>query len=551
MALCLMAAVAPPRSCAQATQKLTLSEALALARNKSQSVEIARAGVRSADAERLRARAQRLPQLFGNLSYTRTLASQYADLFRDETPRPVCAPLTVNPGAPVEQRIAELERFLACGGPAAADGGLGAGFQSLPFGRTNIYTLGLTASQAVFAGGRLTAQSRLADALYDTAAIELESTEAQFLLDVSTAFYDAALADSLLAIARATLEDAEKTLDYVRLGFKVGRLPEFELLRAAVRRRNQLPAVARSEAARDQAYLRFKQLLDVPAATDLILQADLAADELPVPEPFAPRFNQFDPVQVAEKRAPVRQAEAGVRQREANLDIARSQRWPSLSISSDFGLFGYPKTVLPTATDQFRKNWSVSAALQLPILTFGRVRADIRSAESNVQQAVAQERLTREISLLDSSIALSQLRTALEQWKAVTGGLVEAQRAFEIAGLRYRQGISSQIELDDARLGLQQAQVNRAQAARDLQVARITLALLPLLPINTAAQAPSQARPLQLQQSQQQFGGTGINPFGNAAAGTARAPNSAPPASGIPGVPAGQVGIPGAARPVQ
>jgi outer membrane protein TolC len=43
--------------------------------------------------------------------------------------------------------------------------------------------------------------------------------------------------------------------------------------------------------------------------------------------------------------------------------------------------------------------------------------------------------------------------------------------------------VSTQLELSDARLLLQQAQANRAQAARDLQVARARMALLPDLPI--------------------------------------------------------------------
>ena len=68
----------------------------------------------------------------------------------------------------------------------------------------------------------------------------------------------------------------------------------------------------------------------------------------------------------------------------------------------------------------------------------------------------------------------------------------QAQRAYEIAELRYREGLSTQLELSDARLLLQQAQANRAQAARDVQVARVRLALLPDLPLtDTGANTPT------------------------------------------------------------
>jgi outer membrane protein TolC len=59
----------------------------------------------------------------------------------------------------------------------------------------------------------------------------------------------------------------------------------------------------------------------------------------------------------------------------------------------------------------------------------------------------------------------------------------QATRAFEIAQVRYQAGLSTQLELSDSRLLSQQAEANRALAARDLQVARARAALLPNLPV--------------------------------------------------------------------
>jgi hypothetical protein len=74
--------------------------------------------------------------------------------------------------------------------------------------------------------------------------------------------------------------------------------------------------------------------------------------------------------------------------------------------------------------------------------------------------------------------------------------------------VRYKEGISTQIELNDARILLEQAVANRALAARNLQVARVKLALLPDLPLQatgaTQAQAQTQAANNQQTQTQQQ-----------------------------------------------
>jgi hypothetical protein len=57
--------------------------------------------------------------------------------------------------------------------------------------------------------------------------------------------------------------------------------------------------------------------------------------------------------------------------------------------------------------------------------------------------------------------------------------------------------VSTQLELSDSRLLLQQAQANRAQAARDVQTARARVALIADLPLGSvsAGAAGTAARP--------------------------------------------------------
>jgi hypothetical protein len=47
----------------------------------------------------------------------------------------------------------------------------------------------------------------------------------------------------------------------------------------------------------------------------------------------------------------------------------------------------------------------------------------------------------------------------------------QAQRAWELAGVRFTNGLSTQVEVSDARLQLQAAEVNEVQALRDYLVA--------------------------------------------------------------------------------
>lgn len=461
--------VPAPCPAQQTPQPLSLDGALALAEARSEQIAIAQAGVARARAEESRVRSERFPQLDLSASYNRTLATEFKGLFDGAAP-----------------------------GNGSNDGdGQDVDLGQLPFGRKNIWRVDLQLSQSLFTAGRVGAQERIARIGSVTAGIDLASARAQLTLDVVRAYYDAMLSERLFAIAGAAYQQADVAYQQTRLGREAGTQPEFELLRAQVARDNQRPIIIRRRSERDLAHLRLKQLLELPPDQPIELTTPLDEPALPVPAAFAPALTEAEARIRQTARAPVRQAESLVRVREAAVDVTRSQRFPSVSLTSSYGRVTYPADVLPEL-DNFRTNWTVGVVAQIPILTGGRVRAEERIARADAEQAEARLQRARELAELDTQSALEELEAAEAAWEASAGTVQQAARAYEIADLRYRQGISTQLELTDARLLLEQAGANRAQAARDLQVARVRVALLPDLPLDTAtgvtitAPAPTQ-----------------------------------------------------------
>ena len=506
-----------PVAARPASAALSLDDALRLAEDASETVAVARAGVTRARGQVLQARSQRLPQIAGNLSYSRTLASQFAGFGGaggDSTgtgpiagcpASPPTGPYTPNPALPIEQRVDSLEQRLRCAGQGANPF---AGLSSAGFGSENSWRYGVTAQQNLFNGGALNAQNRIADAARRVAEVALSTQRAQLALDVTQAYFDAGLANQLVDIAEATLAQAETTLRQTTLARQVGNQPEFDLLRAQVSRDNLRPVLIQRRAERDLAYLRLKQLLDIPADAPLSLTTPLD-DARPVSVArFASREEALGDTSTS-LRAPVRQAAEAVRVQEEQRRIARAASLPSVALTFSYGRVAFPQEVLP-AYDDFRTNASVGAGLSVPIFTGGRLRGERLVAEANLAEAQAQYRQTREAASLDTRTALEQLAAAQASWQASSGTVEQARRAYSIAEIRYREGISTQIEVADSRILLQQAEANRAQAARDLAVARVRLALLPDLPFNPggAARNPAagagqniqQQRPRQQQQ---------------------------------------------------
>ena len=86
---------------------------------------------------------------------------------------------------------------------------------------------------------------------------------------------------------------------------------------------------------------------------------------------------------------------------------------------------------------------------------------------------------------------------------ASRGTAQQAQRAYSIDQLRYKEGLSTQTDLTQSRLLLEQAVANQAQSARDLAVARARIALLRDLPVNTSALGTAAQRAAAQPQQQQ------------------------------------------------
>lgn len=513
---------------------LSLEEALRTAAARSEAVRIARAGVQRARGTLGQARSQLFPQLTGSLSYQRAIQNQFQAISEQAAssepttpaaPPPVCAP-NIPANATPEERNAALAAAQTC--PA----GDGFGAISQIFASPNTVVLGLSGSQTLFAGGRQSAGLRAARAGERAAALGVTAAEAQLQLEVTEAYFDAVLSDRLVSIAEATLVQAERTFRQSALARAVGSTSEFEALRARVTRDNQRPVVIQTRALRGTAYDRLRQLLDValdaPLALTTPLQdsvppgAVLAAAPRPAPgAPVVAAAYRLDASAAelldaalgadagsaaavdsvvaaadttAAARNAVRQAGANVEAQRELLRVARGQRLPAIALTGNYQRFAYPSGSLPTAINQYYPNFTVGVGLSVPILTGGRIRGEELAARANLAEAEQRLQQSNEVAALDARVAVSELTRAQAALVASAGTAEQAARAFQIADVRFREGVSTQIELSDSRLLLAQAEANRATAARDLQVARVRLALLRDLPLGTGVNLLQQQR---------------------------------------------------------
>jgi outer membrane protein TolC len=491
-----LAAVLPAAAGAQQGRPISLDEALRLAESQSEAVRIAQAGVLRARGQKMQTSSLYRPQVGLSVAYTRALASQFEALAEDApVPPPGTPPIPPNDGtqyfppcnrylAPAgatdPQRLAGLETYAKC----SSTGGF-IDFSKVGFGSENQWNFGVQGTWDVFTGGRTLAQNRAADAARTAADIELVSQRARLTLDITEAYFDAVLADRLVAIADSSLALSENVLGQTRLARQVGNQSEFDLLRAQVTRDNQMPALLQRRTDRDLAYARLKQMLNVPGNQQITLTTGLGNEQdllqlVRTTSGAVPTMAEGDTSSIT--RAPVRQLGENLRAQQEQLNIAKRAWLPTVTLSSQYGRLSFPASGVPDFNNLLT-NWTVSVTATMPLYTGGRLRGQSMVAEAGVREAEARYEQVREAASLDAQQAIAMLQQAQAALAASQGTTGQASKAYSIAEVRYREGLSTQVELNDSRLLLQQAAANSALAVRNVQVARMRLALLRDLPL--------------------------------------------------------------------
>jgi outer membrane protein TolC len=128
-------------------------------------------------------------------------------------------------------------------------------------------------------------------------------------------------------------------------------------------------------------------------------------------------------------------------------------------------------------------NWTIGVTASVPIFNGYKTHGDVLIAEANLETEKARYNQARDAAALDARSTVAELRAAEASWRAVSTSWQQAVQAYQIAELRYREGLSSLVELNGSRIARQQSFSNRAQAARNLQVARMRAALIRDLPL--------------------------------------------------------------------
>ena len=285
--------------------------------------------------------------------------------------------------------------------------------------------------------------------------------------DVATAYFDLRAADLNLAIGRRTLDSRRQTLALARRRLDQGLISELDVRQFEA----EVASPAASVADFERQVAQQENALSVlvgrnPGAIARGRALTEMAGSIPVPPGV--------PSALLGNRPDVRSAEATLRAATARIGVAEAAFLPTFTIT---GQYGTQSTEWSKWFESGTNIWQAFAGVSIPLFKEGRPGAgeQVNIARARASQARSRYEQTVLVALREVEDALVGLRTAQDRSAAQERQVIALRRALELADMRYRNGVSSYLDVLDAQRGLFGAELALTQAERDQLVAAVQL----------------------------------------------------------------------------
>ncbi len=385
-----------------------------------------------------------------------------------------------------EARVREaraLRGIPASGGAAQVNGSAAASetqrsnsvppFNALPPGlsfgdrRGELFDIGFDASWEIDLFGGIRRDVEAATAQVQAASEGRRDVEVSLIAEVARNYVELRGAQKRLDVLAARVDTFRQTLDIVRARQQAGLTNDLDVARSEALLAETLAARPSLEYAASAAIHRLGVLT---GRQPEVLRDRLAAHQ---PIPALPADLPLGgPEALIAQRPDVRRAERELAAATARIDVARADLYPRVAL---LGTLGHRSDAASDLTASASRYGSFGPALRWPLLTGGRVHAQIDAQRARAEQADAVYRQSVLRALEDVESSLAGYGRDQDE-KARLALAVDAEtRAVDLAGTRYRAGLDSFLAVLDAQRTLRDSEDRLAAAETRMAVSAISL----------------------------------------------------------------------------
>jgi outer membrane protein len=302
----------------------------------------------------------------------------------------------------------------------------------------------------------------------DLSKEELKRTAATVVLEVEKTFYGVLLSKELHEITQASFSNASENLRNVRALHEQGLVAEFDFLQAEVRVENIRPVLLQMENNLSMARDGLKILLNIEQAEDIDVDGEFLYDDDLLPD-------ENESIRTAlENNFSIRSMQLKLQVDDAFIALDRSDYWPTIAAFANYNYAG--------SADNFKfQRYSyatVGVAFSINLFRGTQTYNRVQQAELNLNQSEEQYSQLEDFVIAQVKFRINELRKVKASLQAQERNVKLAERAYELATLRYKEGTGSQLEIENSDIALRQARINRLQSVYDYILSKANLSQL-------------------------------------------------------------------------
>ena len=297
----------------------------------------------------------------------------------------------------------------------------------------------------------------------EMAVEQARSSKIAMVKQVKQAFYAVLLAQASHEVMSQVYENAQKNYEKTLQRFNVGKVSEVERLRAQVTMLNAEPNVSSAENAVLLATWQLKAIMGIALDTEVEVVGDLNDYTSAL---LAPYVSEDD----LSNNSSLLQLDIQDRMLESTIRMQKKQYLPTLAANINYNYSAM-------GDEELRWFPSSTAALSLSIPVFDGFQKHYNIKQSKVTRNMLA--LQREDTERNLRIAIrnynDQMALCIKNYQAANATVEIAQKSYDISAKMYEVGKATLVELNDAQLALQQAQLTQAQAVYNFMVTKASL----------------------------------------------------------------------------
>ena len=270
--------------------------------------------------------------------------------------------------------------------------------------------------------------------------------------DITDAYLSFRACQSNVALSEQDVVSREATEKLTAASVTEGFTAPYQAIRskASVAEAKTQLASTRAYCARQENLLTRLTGIPRPELMKQLAGKPTGLDRLPVPRHFGVAI----PAQSLTQRPDIRAAERKVAAASADIGLAEADRYPRLTLN---GSLGYEVEGTGGGALSFG-TWSFGPSLSLPIFDGGRRKANVDIAKARYDEALAEFKAKARNAIQEVEDALTRYAAAHERAENARVSANQYQQFFKTVEIRYREGASNLLELEDARRSMLDAQ---------------------------------------------------------------------------------------------